>query len=166
MKPSLSLSISLSFSLSLKGPNSFFSGIKGDPSNHSKSFFAEGFIESVVGDLTLELQLLLLLRLQQFPKMVSAYAFRIFHRDGFQSGKWNTPTFVKEIYFFLNGTSPASFLIYFRLFKPTLKLFDNKYMWKCTSSIPFWNSNPWPSEYESPPITTRPGLKFFDKSNI
>ena len=28
----------------------------------------------------------------------------------------------------------------------------------CPSSIRRWDSNPWPSEHESPPITTRPGL--------
>ena len=36
--------------------------------------------------------------------------------------------------------------------------FYSKYMWKCPSSIWCWNSNPRPSEHESPPITTRPGL--------
>ena len=29
---------------------------------------------------------------------------------------------------------------------------------KCPSRIQCWDSNPWPSEHESPPITTRPGL--------
>ena len=29
---------------------------------------------------------------------------------------------------------------------------------KCSSSIQCWDSNPRPSEHESPPITTRPGL--------
>ena len=33
-------------------------------------------------------------------------------------------------------------------------------MWKCQSSIRCWDSNPWPSGHESPPITTRPGLPF------
>ena len=31
-------------------------------------------------------------------------------------------------------------------------------MKKCLPSIQCWDSNPRPSEYESPPITTRPGL--------
>ena len=31
-------------------------------------------------------------------------------------------------------------------------------MKKCPSSLWCWDSNPWPSGHESPPITTRPGL--------
>ena len=31
-------------------------------------------------------------------------------------------------------------------------------MQKCPSSIRCWDSNPWPSKHEYPPITTRPGL--------
>ena len=31
-------------------------------------------------------------------------------------------------------------------------------MWKCASSIRCWDSNPQPSEHESPPIITMPGL--------
>ena len=31
-------------------------------------------------------------------------------------------------------------------------------MWKCPSSIRYQDSNPWPLGFESPPITTRPGL--------
>ena len=37
--------------------------------------------------------------------------------------------------------------------------FYNRYMWKkCPSSIRCRDSNPWPSERESLPFTTRPGL--------
>ena len=34
----------------------------------------------------------------------------------------------------------------------------NTYVKKCPSSIRCWDSNSWPLEHESPPITTRPGL--------
>ena len=34
-------------------------------------------------------------------------------------------------------------------------------MKKCPPSICCWDLNPWSSEYESPPITTRPGLSFW-----
>ena len=36
----------------------------------------------------------------------------------------------------------------------------NKYVKKCPSSIWYWDSNPWPLEHESPPITTSPGLPY------
>ena len=31
-------------------------------------------------------------------------------------------------------------------------------MWKCPSGILHWDSNSQPSDYEPPPLTTRPGL--------
>ena len=34
-------------------------------------------------------------------------------------------------------------------------------MKKCPSSIWCWDSNPQPLEFESPPITTRPGIPIF-----
>ena len=58
----------------------------------------------------------------------------------------------------LNGQSLASFHVYFRLFyKQTYNLY-NKSMQKIPFSIWCWDSNPRSSEYESLPITTRPGL--------
>ena len=33
---------------------------------------------------------------------------------------------------------------------------------KCTSSFLLWDSNSQPSDYESPPITTTPGLPFLE----
>ena len=44
----------------------------------------------------------------------------------------------------------------FGLFKQTLQFLQ--YMWKCPSSIRYQDSNPRPLGFESPPITTRPGL--------
>ena len=50
-------------------------------------------------------------------------------------------------------------LFIFGLFNPTsLQFFEHIYVTKCPSSILCRDSNPWPSEHESPPITTRPGL--------
>ena len=59
---------------------------------------------------------------------------------------------------FLNGPSPASFFVYFDLFKQTLQFLQQINVKKCPSSIRCRDSNPGPSEYESPTITTRPGL--------
>ena len=61
--------------------------------------------------------------------------------------------------FLKNGPTPASFSFIFRLFKQTIQSY-NKSMWKmpCPPSIWRRDSNPWRSECESPPITTRPGL--------
>ena len=60
---------------------------------------------------------------------------------------------------FLNGPTPASFSFILGLSQTNITNFYNKYMWKkYPSSIRCWDSNPRPSEPESPPITTRPGL--------
>ena len=50
--------------------------------------------------------------------------------------------------------------VYFRSFITNNTIFYNKSMWKMSfpSSIRHQDSNPWPLECESPPITTRPGL--------
>ena len=66
--------------------------------------------------------------------------------------------FKNQIYSFLI-MYPRLFFVYFRLFKQTLQSLQqiNRYE-KCPSIIQCWDSNPQPSEHESPPITTRPGL--------
>ena len=62
-------------------------------------------------------------------------------------------------FFFLkNGPTPASFSFIFGIFKQTSLQFLQQIYTKCPSSIRYWDSNPWPSERESLPITTRPGL--------
>ena len=51
------------------------------------------------------------------------------------------------------------FFVYFHLFKQTLLFLQQIYvnfLWP--SSIRRWDSNPWPSEHNYPPITTIPGL--------
>ena len=49
-------------------------------------------------------------------------------------------------------------LVYFGLFKQSIQLLQQINVKNCPSSIWCWDSNLQPSEYESPPITTRPGL--------
>ena len=55
---------------------------------------------------------------------------------------------------------PASFIVYFfGLIKQTsLQILQQINVKKCPSSIQCRDSNTWPLENESPPITTRPGL--------
>ena len=57
----------------------------------------------------------------------------------------------------LKRATPASFFVYFRLFKQTLQFLQQIYVTKCPSSIRFWDLNPQPSG-QSPPITNGPGL--------
>ena len=59
---------------------------------------------------------------------------------------------------FLNGPIPASFSIIFCLFKQILQFLQQLYVKKCPYCIRCRDSNPQPSERESLPITTRPGL--------
>ena len=61
-------------------------------------------------------------------------------------------------FFKKNGPTTASFSLIFGLFKQTLQLLQQIYVKKCTSSIRYQESNPQPSECESLPITTSPGL--------
>ena len=49
---------------------------------------------------------------------------------------------------------PGLFLSFSVCFKKTLQILQQK----CPSGIHCWDSNPRPSEHESPPITTRQGL--------
>ena len=66
---------------------------------------------------------------------------------------WSIPAF----YPFKNGPTPASFWFIFGLFKQTIQFYKN-ICEKCPSSKWCRDSNPRPSERESLPITTRPGL--------
>ena len=63
-------------------------------------------------------------------------------------------------FFLKNGPIQASFSFIFGIFKQTIQFFTTNQCEKmsCPSSIRHWDSNPRPSERESPPITTRPGL--------
>ena len=61
--------------------------------------------------------------------------------------------------FFKNGPTPRPLFNLFSVFLNKQYNFYYKSMWKNVMSIqyPVLNSNPRPLEYESPPITTRPG---------
>ena len=63
---------------------------------------------------------------------------------------------------FLKMGQPRPLFVYFRSFQTNITNFYNKYMWICPSSKWCWDSNPWPLERESPPISTRPGLPFIE----
>ena len=53
----------------------------------------------------------------------------------------------------------------FRLFSDKQYYFYNNFE-KCPSSIQCWDSNPWPLDHESPPITTRPDVYVFWPSHF
>ena len=53
---------------------------------------------------------------------------------------------------------PWPLFVFFHLFKLTFQFLQKIYVKKCPSYIWCWDSNPRPSEHESPPITTRPGF--------
>ena len=58
----------------------------------------------------------------------------------------------QECEFFLKMGHPGLFLFIF-----IFSIFTTNIWTKCPSSIWCWDSNPQPSEHESPPITNRPG---------
>ena len=64
-------------------------------------------------------------------------------------------------WFFLNGPSPAYFLFIF-VFSNNHYNFTTTKCEKCPYGSRCRDSNPRPSEHESPPVTTRPGLPPID----
>ena len=60
--------------------------------------------------------------------------------------------------FFKKCTNPGLFFVYFCLFNQTLQFLQQINVKKCPSSIRHQDSNSQPSDYESPPLPTRPGL--------
>ena len=60
--------------------------------------------------------------------------------------------------FFKNGPTPASFLFIFVFSNKHYKFYNKYECEKCPSSIRHRDSNSQPSDYESPPLTTKPGL--------
>ena len=64
-------------------------------------------------------------------------------------------------FFLKKWANPGLFYIYFRLFKHTLHFLQQIKVKKCPSRIQCRDSNSWPLEHESPPITTRPGFTVF-----
>ena len=67
-------------------------------------------------------------------------------------------SFIIVILFWKNGPSSASFSFIFGLFWTNITILTSNKCEKCPSSIWCWDSNLQPSEHESPPITTRPGV--------
>ena len=61
------------------------------------------------------------------------------------------------LFYFLNGPSPASIPFIF-VFQKNFTIFTTIKCEKCPSFKWCWDSKPRPSEHESPPITTRPGI--------
>ena len=62
------------------------------------------------------------------------------------------------IFFFFKKGHPRPLFNLFSSFQTNITMFTSNTCEKCPSSIQCWDSNPWPSGHESPPITTRPGL--------
>ena len=62
---------------------------------------------------------------------------------------------------------PGLFFIYFQSFQSNITIFTTNQCEKCPSSIGHRDSNSQPSDYEIPPLTTRPGLppKRLQRSN-
>ena len=61
--------------------------------------------------------------------------------------------------FFKKMGNPRPLFVYFQSFQTNINtILQQINVKKCPSSIQHWDSNPRPSERESPPITTRPGL--------
>ena len=75
-------------------------------------------------------------------------------------GQWKVASIlVGHSFFYKNGPTPASSSFIF-VFSNTHYKFYNKYVCeKCPSNIWCWDSNSWPLEHESPPITTRQGSR-------
>ena len=65
-------------------------------------------------------------------------------------------------YFFLKMGQPRPLFCLFSSFQTNITNFTtNMNVKKCPSSIWRWDSNSQPSDYQSPPLTTRPGLPPF-----
>ena len=80
-----------------------------------------------------------------------------YHREHLTSFLSNLKTF-----FYKNGPSPASFSFIFGPPQTNIDIiFTTNQCEKSPSNIWRRDSNPWPLERESPPITTRPGLPPF-----
>ena len=68
---------------------------------------------------------------------------------------------IGHVYFLFkkNWPTPASFIIYLLYFQTSIiPIFTTNTWEKCPSSIQCRDLNPRPSEHDTPPITTRPGL--------
>ena len=71
---------------------------------------------------------------------------------------WSDPIKILQVHFLKKWANPSLFFINFCLFKQTLQFLQQIKVKKCPSSIQRRDSNFQPSDYESPPLTTGPGL--------
>ena len=79
----------------------------------------------------------------------------------FQCSKQATELAWENFSFFKKGPTLASFMVYFRSFQTNIITeITTNICEKYPSSLQCRDSNPRPSEHESPPITTRPGHLF------
>ena len=67
---------------------------------------------------------------------------------------------------FLKGHPRPLFVYFWSFIKQTLQILQQINVTKCPSTTCCWDSNSQPSECESPPITTRPGLTYFVMGSI
>ena len=68
-----------------------------------------------------------------------------------------SPT-VKQVFKIKKWATPGLFFVYFWSFQININtILQQINVTKCPSSIWRWDLNPWPSKFESPPITTGPG---------
>ena len=70
----------------------------------------------------------------------------------------NWEFFVHNFLFFLKMGQPGLFFVLFLSFQTNITILTTNKCEKCPSSIQRRDSNSQPSDYESPPLTTRPGL--------
>ena len=81
----------------------------------------------------------------------------------FLKKQWTIPGLFIFIFVFskqltLKMGHPRPLFRSFSSFQTNITIFTTNKCEKCPSSILCWDSNPWPSEHESPPMTTRPRL--------
>ena len=86
-------------------------------------------------------------RTRQWLEGVRPSALNEPHRNG-----------INFFFFLKNGPTPASFCLFSSFQTHITNFTTNMNVKKCPSSIRRWDSNSQPCDYESPPLTTRPGL--------
>ena len=97
-------------------------------------------------------------------EQASPSALQLYNRTAGSWCKWSFPEMknsfwiLKYVFFWKKWANPGLFFVYFRSFQTNNTIFIANICEKCPSSIWCQDLNPWPSEREPLPITTRPGL--------
>ena len=65
---------------------------------------------------------------------------------------------LRNLFLTKKWADPGLFFVYFHPLKQTIQFLQQINVKKCPSSIRRQDSNSQPSDYQSPPLTTRPGL--------